>query len=143
MGGQPVQTSTNIAKYRKNDVRLRLSRLNEKLNTWRYTHRSSLYLHFILHDLDLFKTNIEELSCKRKTCFCNFISLTNYQNERVNSYYTRLDFHPSHQHTRGSEHVHLRQMVIGTKAPAAVPGTSGNTRHVLKGASGAPYHHST
>lgn len=62
MDGQSVQTSTSIVKDRKNEVNLRLARVNEELNTWKYTHKSSLYLHFILHALYFFKTNIAELS---------------------------------------------------------------------------------
>lgn len=54
MDGQPVQSSTDIVKDRKNYMKLMLARVNEKLNTWKYTHRSSLYLHFILHALYLF-----------------------------------------------------------------------------------------
>jgi len=37
MDDQLVQTSTNVAEERNNDVKLRLAKMNEKLNTWKHT----------------------------------------------------------------------------------------------------------
>lgn len=67
MDSQIVQTSASIVKDRNNDMKLRLTKIYEKLNTWKYTHRSSLYLLYIFQALHLFKRNLEELFWKQKT----------------------------------------------------------------------------
>lgn len=134
MGGQTVQIRTNIFKDRKNGMRLRLARMNEKLKIkYMEIHMQvfatyTFYFSCFVLSHSKYGKNISGQKEKKKS-FCSLISLTDHQNKRgnSNSCHTMLDIHPLHQKKRGLEHTNLHLKARGTEPLPARPGTS---RHI-------------